>query len=118
MVVVVLAPKGARYRVRTGRDRISGNELHVGFMTVEDREIGLQVLKPVVDSYFEQTKLCDANRIRLVDPVHIGKLSEIPQAYLAAEDLLPMIFLRDNMSDEYLNLRGAVRAITDGKGLN
>ena len=107
-MVLVLAPEGATYRVREGVDRVAGKPLHVAFIAMGEREIGLQVLEPATKSYFDQRLVCRHNQIRLIEPAHIGRVSEIPQTYLAQEDLLPLLFLRDDMSEAFLHLRKAM----------
>ncbi len=104
-VVVVMAPSNARFQAR----EIPGDNRILGCLSVGEkpnqRVMGLQVLSPLVDNYFETEKIFASVGATMVMPGHIGRLSEMPQRLLMSSDFIPLVFLKHAMSTKYLNLR-------------
>ncbi len=66
---------------------------------------GLQVLSPMLDTYMEVVAEFDANGMEMADPAFIGRLGDIPQDLLLKTDFYPLVFLREAMWRDHLNLR-------------
>ncbi len=111
-VVVVLTPKDAKFRVRKGVDRVANKPVHVGFIAFQDTEKAVQVTVPAIDSYFDQMKLCNANGYPMAPPLHIGRLLDLPQAFMMEEEFILLVFQRDNMADDFINLNREFSRLT------
>lgn len=99
-IVYIQIPEEAKTYVKASRDGL------YSFTTMElnGKEQGIQVLKPELKLYSEHAYTFSRAGIRIIDPLFIGKLSGIPQKYLAME-AHHMVFLRDEMDKRFMNLK-------------
>ena len=98
-VVLSVVPTSAVSRVR----KLGKYEL--GIMECTNGKVfGLQVLDRSLHLYGQHQDVFDEAGIEMVQPQHIGLVSEIKQDLLV-KDLVPLVFLRDSMWHPYLNLR-------------
>lgn len=107
-MVAVMAPTNAKYVVREGKFG-QGPEVKMGFIRHEDKDYPVHILTPDIPSYFKQRDfIMKEINLQFMPACHIGKLSEIPQKFLASADWTPVLFLRDSMAAPPIPLRTIV----------
>jgi hypothetical protein len=100
-VVVVMAPREAKYQVREMPD----TKTHYGVMTVGERIFGLQVLnRKGCEHYIDHEREFQKVGCQMAMPAHIGKLSEISPKLLNTADFRALLFMADKMTVPYFNL--------------
>lgn len=104
-VVVVLAPREAKYQVR------KLGKVQYGCLAVGERTYGLQVLdKPNCATYAEQDVEFHKVGCPMAMPAYIGPLEDVRPRLLTTVDFMPLLFQGEKMSSPYLNLRNYMRA--------
>lgn len=98
VVVIVSVPKGAMTRIG-----VSGRHA-VGVLTTDHGPRGLQLIGEPGDYLHHMTVIEDTYGITMADPSYIGPISKVP-SWVLDSDLFPLVFLRDEMGTEFLNLR-------------
>lgn len=103
-VVLVLVPEDAKARVKVDK---AG---YYCFTTVEygGREYGLQVMRPDIPKYSEQQYLFTKSGLPMARAEYVGKLEGLPIHHLVG-DAMPIVYLRDDMSGPWMNVREMVR---------
>ena len=106
-VVIVMAPVEAEYSARQTPD----GALVFGCLKHGDDYFGLQVLKPVTNTYAEQRRIFNSTGADMIVAAYQGPLSNVPQKLLLSCDFEALVLNPQKMSGEYLNLRRALRAV-------
>lgn len=99
-VVVVMVPNDAKIQVRQTMDEACE------FLCVQTDEglLGLQVIKPEMDTYSEHNMAFRHLGGRMLRPAHFGRLSNLPQKFLQSTDFKALVFNKDHMCHEFLDL--------------
>jgi hypothetical protein len=109
-VVVVMVPTGARIQIRESEDTeflamLCDNELY-----------GLQILSPSLKTYPEHNLRFRSMGGNMAHPAHFGKLSHLPQRMLVSDDFKPIVFNKEDMSQQYLDLGKAGKRLAQLSG--
>lgn len=108
-VVVVMAPKGAKYGVKTSHDGI----YEIGVIDIPNGPcLGLQILRPEMKSYQEVRATFTTLGAAIARPAYIGRLSGLPYKFVSSADFLPMVFRKEEMNQPYFNLKHAISGMT------
>lgn len=106
MVVLFMVPVNVKFRVR--QNAKTGAKINL--IKVGNQELALQVTNdPNVKSYIDTERFVTSHGGKMVQPSHIGKLSEINQKFFQTLDFEPLIFWADDMTEPFLHLRGYMR---------
>ncbi len=100
-IVLVLAPvDGVLMSMQA-----PGGEFVFNCMEYKGDRYGLQVLKPVCDTFRAQELAFQNRGIDIVRPAYRGPLSDVPQKLLMTKDFVPLFFRAERMGADHLNLR-------------
>ncbi len=100
-VIVSLIPDTAQWATAT----FDGYTLGLIELSSTKEQMGLQVLSPPLDEYPQQADVMRRAGIKMINPVFVGPLSELPQRVLMHEGMCPVVMLRHHMSRKFFNLR-------------
>ncbi len=107
-VVVVMVPTEAKFAHRESSDKTTV----FGCLEHNNNSYGLQILRPMMNSYEEHRKVFNSHGADMARPAFIGYVSEIPQKLMMSNDFIPLLFRTQHMSDEFLNVRAAGLGMT------
>ena len=109
-VLLVMAPTGTKvHELETSHGQ------RIMCLEVGDTKRGLNVLSPKLKTVPEHLAVFDSVGVDMMDPVYVGKLNDLPQEWLLKDELIPLLFVRDEMYRPFLQLRSHMKTLSKEK---
>jgi hypothetical protein len=98
-VLVVMVPKGSRSYIKMA------NGMRIGLLETPRGARGLQVLGGG-GGYMDHLEIIErVCKVPMAQREYVGRLSRMPERLTLDNDLMPLVFLRDEFGKPYLNLK-------------